>query len=105
MTDLEMTRLCAESMGFNDVHIAYGSMGTAYVKYGGRSVTQGTEFRPLHDDAQAMALVKRFRLRINSVYVESDRWLVSSQWRDGNSTDLNRAIVECIAKMQAKVTP
>ena len=108
MNDLEMTRLCVEAIGFhirtdrNDGDIwCEDALGNNVGHYD-----------PLHDDAQAMALVKNFYLRTE--------WLVSKDWvalYGGNNapndrcvvssnTDLNRAIVECVAKMQQdKVKP
>ena len=81
MTDLEMTELCAEAMG---------------VPLMGSNVPL---WNPLHDDAQAMALVKKFALDI----VCAGQWQVSRS-RRGDTTavnaDLNRAIVECVAKMK-----
>jgi predicted NAD/FAD-dependent oxidoreductase len=62
-------------------------------------------YDPLHDDAQAMALVKRFRLNVT---VSGDTyWDVDNddgsgrRFADAMQHDLNRAIVECVAKMQA----
>lgn len=61
----------------------------------------------LRDDAQAMALVKKFRLSVtghanmgSSLWEAKDeRSLIYAQ-----SSDPNRAIVECVAKMQAART-
>jgi hypothetical protein len=85
--DLEMTKLCAQAMG--------------WVK-----TEKGDDFDPLHDDAQAMALVKKFELTIIRLYSQDDpTWLVSTPgWVnkfESKHSDLNRAIVECVAKMQA----
>lgn len=100
MDDLEMTKLCARAMGLPELNDDFdyedeeGSI---------RSYT------PLVDDAQAMALVKKFNIHIEApdlpVFV---RWGVFC-WigpdkganAHGRSTDLNRAIVECVAKMQS----
>lgn len=78
-------------------------------------------YDPLHDDSQAMALVKRFRLDINDVVIGTERgWGLSyfaddfgeipgdledniddNRRPDRHTTsthmDLNRAIVECVA--------
>ena len=62
----------------------------------------GPEYRPLLDGRQAMELVRRFRLRIEGSYpLGEQEWVV---WQGGNriearNADLNRAIVECVAKM------
>ena len=67
MTDLEMTKLCAEAMGIkasdwdNEYH---GSIPPAKPPYD-----------PLLDDAQAMALVKRFCLDIE-FYARLPIWTV-----------------------------
>lgn len=82
MTDLKMTQLCAEALLPN--------------------VWAHGEWNPLHDDAQAMALMKRFMLDIDAFvgmaqlgYGDGDRFTSYSD------ESLNRAIVECVAKMQA----
>jgi hypothetical protein len=58
-------------------------------------------YDPFHNDAQAMALVKR--LNIDCLWLpDEDTWVVG-QHNDGRGykcRDLNRAIVECAAKMQ-----
>ena len=97
MTDLEMTKLCAEAMGYrelNDDFLYEDEEGSV------RSYT------PLVDDAQAVALVKRFRLELTCG--RGDVWIASNRgttdYVSGNSADLNQAIVECVAKMQASST-
>lgn len=93
MTDLEITRLCAEAMGLHQVD-----------RYRFANVHgQEAEYTPLHDDAQAMALVKKFHPYIDGLLM--DDWTVaftngafSYEVRD---KDLNRAICECCAKLQA----
>jgi hypothetical protein len=60
----------------------------------------------LHDDAKAMALVKKFRLQVNPPLHPrgAKSWWVHDNGEPptvGSShQDLNRAIVECVAKMQ-----
>jgi len=79
VTDLEMTRLCAEALGVNPEY----------------------RWNPLHDDAQAMALVKKMDLSID----RGGQQTASPWWCARNGTirrvnaDLNRCIVECVAKM------
>ena len=81
MTDLEMTRLCAEAM----------------------PEWHPDSADPLHDDAQAMALVKKFHLYIDGLLTHD--WTVAltrgAFSYEALHKDLNRAIVEVIAKMQA----
>ena len=102
LSDLEMTRLCAEAMG-------YGG-GTYYsVSLYARDGEGMRLFDPLNDDAQAMALVKKLRLDTEAALKDGAPWTVSggddTQWSGpiavAHNADLNRAIVECVAKMQA----
>lgn len=137
MNDLEMTKLCAEAMGWKHLG-AVGATLPPSVKYPSEAAAQsngklwclsgGNDWwldpnghhicgvcsaipDPLHDDAQAMALVKRFNLAIRPPqFVPTCQWHV---WTDSSDTgsgknsgiaiDLNRAIVECVAKMHAAV--
>ena len=93
MTDLEITRLAAEAMGHTD---------DVYPDGLDLMFRNGTQYAPLHDDAQAMALVKRFRLELT--YGLHDIWICSNRgtidYVSGNDCNLNRAIVKCVAKMQ-----
>lgn len=86
MNDLEITKLCAEAMSIK--------------------IRPYIEYDPLHDDAQAMALMKKFRLFI---YGHLPFWVViSSQPTHEKMTDVimvdcedvNYAICRCVAKMQ-----
>ena len=98
MTDLEITALCAEAMGIN-----YHGQNQAWKnsEFDGMLVTY--EYDPLHHDAQAMALVRRFKL-----FVEPPVRGISYGWEcfpQGDTEprgtgELNRAICECVAKMQ-----
>ena len=98
MTDLEITRLCAEAMGLTQVN-----------RYQFKNAHgQQAEFTPLHDDAQAMALVKKFHLHIGKTLRTPDdpfgQWVVSKTSKaDATGKDLNRAICECVAKMQSNL--
>lgn len=93
MTDLEITRLCAEAMEmrFPNLHILAADSTIRY--------------DPLHNDVQAMALVKKFGLECSALGGKGgpSAWRVKSFWGTVNAVakDLNRAICECIAKMQA----
>ena len=81
MTDLEITRLCADAM-LPDIYLH-------------------PKFDPLHDDAQAMALVKKFGIEIHS-RTDRNGWYAGINEEDEMTphADLNRAICECVAKMQ-----
>lgn len=94
MTDLEMTRLCAEALGLPTDMVQHDESGP-YLK-----TSRYGRYQPLHDDAQAMELQKRFRFDIR--YISENWWGVGGRgnhWSYG--PDLNRAIVECVAKMQS----
>ena len=97
MTDLEMTRLCAKAMGGIYRVDENDCLWT-------RNYASGwSAYRPLHDDEQAMALVKKLRLKIEYQGLPSGaNWHVASSMYCCNA-DLNRAIVECVAKMQSSV--
>ncbi len=97
MTDLEMTKLCAEAMGIANIY-----------------ETPDGGYDPLTSDAQAMALVKRFPVNIWNGDVPAKRYRVVCSWREEGvlkeigswNDDINRAIVECVSKMQSrKVSP
>ena len=94
MTDIDMTRLAAEAMG------------TRVEQYGleARNADSGEPYWPLHDDAQAMALVKRFKLNIGQLSggaIQVFTAFDAGHIYQSDGTDLNRAIVECVAKLQA----
>ena len=89
MTDLEITRLCAEAMGYHYMN----DTGTPAM-----ILTQEGLYRPLHDDAQAMALVKKFNLHIGKW---DSGWACEYRGQVSTNADLNRAICECVAKLQA----
>ena len=87
MTDLEITRLCAEAMGLKNTPIMFTYTSTDGVEW-------RTGYNPLHDDAQAMALIKKFPLEIAAIL---NTELMAAEYR---KIDLNRAICECVANMQ-----
>ncbi len=106
MTDLEMTKLCAEAMGLSSLvaipHAESTHMAHSPPQY---------SYNPLHDDAQAMALVRKCKLTV--IYNGPDcfaEWSVgpdgmNSSHFDSDGDDLSRAIVECVAEMQASKAP
>lgn len=100
MTDLEMTKLCAEAMGYTVTGTHHGGMPVMTKEAG--------IYDPRHDDAQQIALVKRVKLHICPSF---NGWSVWPMGDDPDSTfnvdsrDLGQAIVECVANMQtAKLT-
>lgn len=95
MTDLDITRLCAEAMQLH--HIVTPDKyvkGDSYVLLQDEGEWGIGPYDPLHDDAQAMALVKAFpgqTLRAMTIELE----------REPSARNFNRAICECVAKLQA----
>ena len=115
MTDLEITRLCAEA-----VKIAYFPVPKMFVSsdedcaiYSGCHENGFLHYDPLNDDEQAMALVKQFKLDITATFSlksprtpDRDGWRVCDFMGTGKLTetwdeDLNRAICICVAQIQA----
>jgi len=93
MTDLEMTKLCAEAMG---IRVWKETKPGGFSRY--RDEMKHS-YNPIHNDAQAMALVKRFGLSISWPKGQVVT-VMSLETRFAESKDYNRAIVECVAKMQ-----
>ena len=109
MTDLEMTKLCAEAMGYTP-SVEYGWPQGASINYYDEHNEHHYYWRPLIDDAQAMALVKKFRLTVYWHEADPQGWLVSvpsvsvpaDEYMGYGTGDknVNAAIVRCVAKMQ-----
>lgn len=100
MTDLEMTKLCAEAMGFVEPIYRWQEREDYLMDTASCVIA----YDPLHDDAQAMELVKKFELQISGGITE---WAVGSREPTFSSIEnmacgknLNRAICLCVAKMQ-----
>ena len=97
MDDLTITRLCAEALGLPILDDFAGIKPPV----AGVDVEASDGFRyrynPLGHDAQAMALVKKFGMDILN---SGGAWHVSTDTASQRGADLNRAIVECVAKMQ-----
>lgn len=98
MTDLEITQLCFEAIS----GIKTPRWGLQFFQI------EGVTYDPLHDDAQAMALMKRFKLECYCEEEHDDLWLVapstvllSHLGHDVMDKDLNRAICLCVANMQS----
>ena len=120
MTDLDMIRLAAEAMGITTLP-DWTDCESRHVKCKSRCQDKsrcepgsgesdsihGQHFDPLHDDAQAMALVKKLRLSINSHNADYQVWPTIGKPNDCGracsfNADLNRAIVEVCARMWAQ---
>ena len=102
MTDLEITRLCAEAMGYKILLPIKDDVVEC------NHLDDGKFFDPIHDDAQAMALVKKMVLSIDRAVISNygvpEQWgwrVMAAYVGHARSADLNRAICECVAKMQA----
>lgn len=99
MDDLTITKLCAEAMGWKLEEFSRGFRCRDEDNYivciiGKSSVPEN--YDPLHDDAQAMALVKQFPIQCIGAMWEA----VKSHNPTTQRFDLNRAICECVAKVQ-----
>jgi hypothetical protein len=108
MTDYEMTKHCAEIIGLGYVRPCEENPRAIECNEDPNE-SAWMIYCPLDDDGEAMALVKRFGLTIDP---QEDKlpftWRVvvatDGDWDnqiDSTGADLNRAIVECVAKMQA----
>ena len=107
MDDLTATRLCAEAMG---IEVNMRPIRGTIMRHWYMKGHVETEYNPLYDDAQAMALVKKFKMTVcwtNAIY---GLWR-ARVWYEGktgaigeefDNDDLNRAIVYCVSAMQAK---
>lgn len=102
MTDLEAVRLCAEAMGYT-LTPEYSRSDLVQIPpvgiYRIVSVAEPPQaYWPLTDQAQAMALVKKFEL--TCIKTASGTWDVQSVGLGHADPDLQRAIVYCVAAMQ-----
>jgi len=109
MDDLTITRLCAETMGIPVQHLceATGFPGTDRLVIIELSEGQNETYDPLHDDAQAMALVRAMELRIrhaDDITTDQIVWAVESRDQSIYAVyaDLNRAICLCVASLQSE---
>ena len=97
MTDLEITRLCEEPMGYKIVYPDQKDLPLCVESERGAGV-----YFPLHDDAQAMALVKKLGLDVHC-RADMNGWYVGrGRLHEGLTThaDLNRAICNAVAAIQ-----
>ena len=105
MTDAEIGRKCAVAMG---IDVRESPLRGTVMRWWYWDENVERMYDPLHDDAQAMALVKKFELRLQEPEPEGigrdRRWRVMA-WIPKQSVaqnqDLNRAICECVAKLPA----
>lgn len=91
LTDLEITRACAMAMGFV---ATYDEALPLIVDEGMHA------YHPLTNDAQAMALIRKFRLYIDGMLLPD--WTVAATGGySACNTDLNRAVCLTVAAMTA----
>ncbi len=111
MTDLEITKLCAEAIFLKMDH-PIESRGELFICYHPleEPLPLYHKYDPLHDDAQAMALVEKLGL---GIFQRDDGsgdphalWDVTNKQETifAVADNLNRAICECVAKMQKAKT-
>lgn len=99
MTDLEMLKLCAAAMG-ETVKEFDGNLFFTGPLYD--SVQHNSTYNPLENDKQAMALIKKFEMHVSR---NPETWWcmttspLSDPFDGPDHTDLNRAIVECVANL------
>lgn len=100
-----MTRLCAEAMGFKEaysIHEYEGVLVYCPPPHGEIKV----EYNPLFNDAQAMALVKRFGLWLMQDELTTKWWArtksgdVDCRYSMAHDS-LNLAVVQCVAWRQS----
>ena len=102
MSDIEITALCADAMEIA-VFEREDFSGRLEIRH-----VNGTNtiYEPLHDDAQALALVKQVVLDIHC-RADMNGWYVGrARLHEGLTTnaDLNRAICYAVAGIQAERT-
>ena len=103
MDDLEISVLCAEAMEIR-YGVGYRSLNLVTMEPSGAEqiLVGSATYDPLHDDARAMALVKKFELNCYPPRItDGKRWEVYGENNGfAENSDLNRAICECVANMQ-----
>lgn len=90
MNDLDLIKTCADRM---EIAIVWDDGGYVYSEH----------YNPLADDAQAMALLKKFRLNIGQLSNGGCKVFVMANFKDLSNSEskyLNRAICECVAKLE-----
>ena len=102
MDDLAMIKACAEAMGLEIATLPNGEPARAFcgkTPTGYLMLKNGKgAYNPLESDEQCFALVKRFRIYLDPDF--NDQWqAVSEDETEAVNADLNRAIVECVAKL------
>lgn len=98
MTDLRMTELCAKAMGYTGCReLARGTFTGRLHRYEVQTPTTGWAlYDPLIDDAQTMALIKRFGPRMFKSMDLKGCWQIDLHGIVIVNEDLNRAVVESV---------
>ncbi len=114
MTDLEITRLCAEAIGVEMKvrkvirRTLVGGSVTEHTEKYAETLVDVCDYDPLTNDAQAMELVRKFNLFIEAPDTPVSRMWHAFCWLDpaheknvySASESLNHAICVCVANMQ-----
>lgn len=103
MDDIKIVKACALAMGYT---LCESTPDTGiWITVFEDGYHHDERFDPLHDDAQAMALVRRFKLGL--LCDDRDNMWLAEEWPNyegakcGADLDLNRAICLCVASMSA----
>lgn len=110
MTDLEITQLCALAMGWKPAGTRKDFDTVKAIPVEQFPGAPHYQYAPLHSSSDAMALVEKFRLVLEPDGGDywAATWINRSRERGmhsqavRNAATLNRAICECVAKMQAE---
>lgn len=110
LSDVEMTRLCAAAIEPPPTSPGGSSIWGVSVQFAPTHKVDAwvrSTYDPLHNDEQAMALLKSFQMDVKRylpmVKGEPGAWEVTCTidgWDTTRNESLNRAIVECVAKCQ-----
>lgn len=93
MTDLEITKRCAEIMGYTD---------GIYIDGLDMMFRTGKLYDPLNDDAQMAALIKRFGLSCGLMDNNKSWYAARNVHKRTYSDTLNRAVCECVATPESE---
>ena len=94
MTNLEITKLCAEAMGIPHTVCADRYKVNFVEILDHRNPGNGGEYDPINNDAQAMKIIKEFPyIAIKAMQAELEKTPIEN-------CDFNMAICEYIAKMK-----
>lgn len=103
LTDIELTKRCAEAMGLAfEIEDGRPTVTPAQRRVEDENRPSQFDYDPLHDDAQAMELVARLKV---ACIPYSGNWECSIAGPSetckayASGPDLRRAIVQCVASM------